>query len=241
MKTGIIVLGKNSANEREREAVEKCCRYLADHEHRNVRSAFHLGEPRSDKVLKKMFLEEGIDTFCILPMAIAEGNLTIWDMPKRLGLPDNSGSWTMIGNHDVAIRFSTAMGFSGYMANAMLARLGCPPPGTGAVVLAHGSRLSLSQKTAERYAAYLEDNGWKTACAFTETGSATVTDAVDVLSSAGCKRIVVIPLFIGTDGKSYLRTVKELNDSGIEYTVTEPVSEYPEFLEVLESKVPDDW
>ena len=107
MKTGIIVLGKNSASTGEQKVVAECCRYLAEHGHRNVYPAFHIGEPRSDRVLKRMFLEEGIDTFCVLPMALAEGNLTIWNMPKRIGLPDNSGSWTMIGKHDVAIRFAT--------------------------------------------------------------------------------------------------------------------------------------
>lgn len=241
MKTGIIVLGKNSASAGEQKVVAKCCRYLTEHGYRNVYPAFHFGEPRSDRVLKRMFLKEGIDTFCVLPMAVAEGNLTIWNMPKRIGLPDNSGSWTMIGKHDVAIRFATALGYSGYLASAIADRLEAPSDDTGVIVFAHGSKLSLSEKTAGRYASYLSDCGWKVSCAFSETGPVTLAEAAEKLSSDGCARLLILPFFLSPGGKSYRDAIEELDATGKEYVLTPPISEYREFLEITEHKVPEDW
>lgn len=231
----------NSGHPEEREVMTECCSYLAEHGHRNVHPAFHIGEPRSDAVLERMFLEEGIDTFCILPLTVAEGNLTVWNMPKRIGLPDNSGSWTTIGDHDVAIRFSTALGYSEHLVAAIADGLGASSPDTGVVVLAHGSRLSLSEKTARRYAEYLSGCGWKVSCAFSETGPLTIAGAVEKLSSEGCARFLIVPLFVGTGGRSYRSAVDSLDATGREYVLTPPVSGYHEFFEIVEHKVPEGW
>ena len=118
-----------------------------------------------------MFVSEGVDTFCILPITVAEGNQTVWNMPKRIGLPDNAGSWRMVGEHDVATRFSTALGRDPRMTEAILDMLGAPSEGDGILLLAHGSELSMSAKTAEYYAEALRLNGWKAECGFARFGS----------------------------------------------------------------------
>ena len=241
MKTGIIVLGHDSESPQGRCIVTKICSYLESKGHRNVFPAFHIGEPRSDEVIRRMFDEYGIDTFSILPVMISEGNLTVWNMPKRIGLPDNSGSWMMIGEHDVATRFATAMGASDMMADAILNRLGRPDGDTGVIVLTHGSELSLAEKTAEFYSGRLNGSGWRSVCAYTKTGPRDVGQAVRDLQNGGCKKFRIIPLTVTTDGKHFRKAIKDLDELGVDYELLEPVSGYPEFLQIMESKVPEDW
>lgn len=241
MKTGIIVLGHDSGSPQGRINVMKICSYLESKGHRGVFPAFHIGEPRSDEVIRRMFDENRIDTFSILPVMISEGNLTIWNMPKRIGLPDNSGSWMMIGEHDVATRFSTALGASDVMADAMIARLGEPEDDTGIIILTHGSKLSLAEKTAEYYSERLKESGWRSICAYTKTGPRDIGQAVKGLQSYGCDKFRIIPLTITTDGRHFRRSIGNLDALGVDYELLEPVSEYPEFLQIMESKVPEDW
>ena len=241
MKTGIIVLGPDSGSPQGHSIVPRICSYLEGKGHRNVFPAFHIGEPRSDEVIKRMFEENGIDTFTILPVMISEGNLTIWNMPKKIGLPDNSGSWMMIGEHDVATRFATAMGTSDVMADAMISRLGDPDDGAGVIILAHGSELSLAEKTAEYYSERLEESGWESVCAYTKTGPKDIVQAAKELQENGCRKIRIIPLTVTTDGRHFKGSMEKLDASGVDYELLEPVSEYPEFLQIIESKVPEDW
>ena len=241
MKTGIIILGHDSGSPQGRSIVTRICSYLESEGHRNVFPAFHIGEPRSDVVIRKMFDENGIDTFSILPVMISEGNLTIWNMPKRIGLPDNSGSWMMIGEHDVATRFATAMGASDLMADALLSRLGKPDDDTGVVILTHGSELSLAEKTAEYYSEKLKKSGWKSVCAYTKTGPRDIGQAVRDLQEKGCGRFRIILLTVTTDGRHFMKSIKELDELGVDYELLGPVSDYPEFLQTMESKVPEGW
>ena len=167
--------------------------------------------------------------------------MTIWKMPKQLGLPDNSGSWTMIGEHDIATRFATAMNESDLMAEAIIRKMDAPESGTGIVVLTHGSELSLSGKTAEFYSSCLEEAGWKTCCAYSRTGPKDIAKAISELKERDCKRFRILPLTVTTDGRYYLESIGRLESMGIDYEVSEPVSSYPEFYEILRSKVPEDW
>ena len=241
MKTGIIVLGHDSNSRQCRNIIDRTCEDLRKDGFRNVSPAFHFGEPRSDSVIRSMFTDHGIDTFCILPITVSEGNMTIWNMPKQLGLPDNSGSWMMIGKHDVATRFATAMGTSDIMAEAIIRRMGVPKDDTGIIVLTHGSELSLSEKTAEFYSACLTESGWKSCCAYSRKGPTDIVEAAYELKDRGCKRFRVLPLSVTTDGRYFLESVRRLESAGANYEVLEPVSSYPEFYEILRTKIPEDW
>jgi sirohydrochlorin ferrochelatase len=241
VKTGIIVLGHDSESPQGRSIVMKICSYLESKGHRNVFPAFHIGEPRSNGVIRMMFEEHGVDTFSILPVMISEGNLTIWNMPKRIGLPDNSGSWMMVGEHDVATRFATAMGASDVMADAILSRLGRPDADTGVIILTHGSELSLAERTADYYSERVKGSGWRSTSAYTKTGPRDIGQAVRELQNEGCRRFMIVPLTVTTDGRYFSRSIEELNAMGVDYEIFGPVSGYPEFLQIMESKVPEDW
>lgn len=240
MKAGTIVLAQHSDSPGEVSFAERCAEYLRSRGRKNVRIAFHSGVPNSNDVLEEMFEKDGVDTFCILPLAMAEGNQTIWNMPRRMGLPDNSGSWRMVGEHDVATRFATALGRSKHMAEAVVRRMGGPVPGEGVLLLAYGSALSQSEKTAEYYAEALREAGWKAVCGFANHGR-SATDAADELKREGCISVRVLPLCITIEGRSVSNAIEMLREHDVPATISEPISEFEEFLEILDSKVPEDW
>ena len=239
MRTGTIVLGISSSDG-ERRVVERCVGYLVNKGRSNVRPAFYRGKPDSYSVMKDMFLNEGIDTFCILPICIAEGDLTIWRMPKALTLPDNSGSWTKIGDNDVATRFATALGFEYDIADDISESLGRPVKGRGILVVSHGSKLSQSEKTAAAYASFLRDRGWVTEFGFTRFGR-PVKEAADSLIDKGCKEIIIVPLIISTDGKSFRKALSEIQSLDCRIDILRPVTETDAFFRILDDKVPEGW
>ncbi len=109
MKTGIIVLGQHSDSPGGRRVAERFAEHLESKGRKTVRVAYHSGSPGAEEVMLSMN-REGVDTFSIVPLSVSEGRKTVWLMPKGLRLPDNFGSWTMIGGKDVATRFATALG-----------------------------------------------------------------------------------------------------------------------------------
>ena len=240
MKTGIIVLGMSGSDDSERDVLMRCCDYLRFKAHKEVYPAFHHGEPRSDAVIERMFTDEGVDTFCVLPLAVSEGNMTIWLMPRQIGLPDNSGSWRMIGEHDVAVRFATAFGAPGRLVDAVADSAGRPERGKGVLILFRGSGLSIARKVAGAYAGCFRERGWDAACADCVSPH-SLEDAVEELRGRGCKSLLVVPLFIATGGRMFREAVCRIDAIGIDYTVGRPLSDYPEFYEILESKIPEGW
>jgi sirohydrochlorin ferrochelatase len=237
MDAGTIVFGADGSVPGIVRAAESAKAFLEARGRRNVRIAYYKGSDEEPFSVMSGMYSNGVDTFCILPLAIAEGRMTVKLMPQSLHLPDNSGSWTMVGSHDVATRFSTALGRDSRMASAIAARLGEPMEDTGVLVLSRGSDLTQSRKTAEWYAGKLHDAGWKTAAAFLHHGI-TASEASQKLSSAGCRRIVVLPLMVASDTAS---AVEAVNSIRTEKEVLEPVALWDAFLEILDSKVPEKW
>lgn len=90
MKTGVMLLCHRPSPECVRVAQWYADR-LIERGRKNVRIAYHCGEPSSDRVLREMN-SEGINTVVILPLLVAEGDLSVWNMPKKIGMPDNSCS-----------------------------------------------------------------------------------------------------------------------------------------------------
>jgi len=237
MDAGTIVFGADGSVPGIVKAAENAKAFLEARGRRNVRIAYYKGSDEEPFSIMSDMYSHGVDTFCILPLAIAEGRMTVKLMPKSLHLPDSSGSWTMIGSHDVATRFSTALGRDSRMAMAITARLGEPQPDVGVLVLSRGSELTQSRKTAEWYAGKLQDAGWRACAAFLHYGI-TASKAAGTLASAGCDRIVILPLMVASDSASAEEAIRSVK---IEKKVLEPVALWDEFLEILDSKVPEKW
>ena len=239
MKTGCMIYGLHSRSLEERHLAYEIADALTSRGRQNVFVSFLDDDPYS--VMVNKYEKEGIDTFVIIPLCISEGKQTVWDMPAAIHLPDNSGSWTMVGEHDVATRFATAMGRNQNIAEALAKRLGEPDDATGILILAYGSNLSQCSRTATYYSDHIRDKGWKTAYGFTRIGGPDVKQAAEELLSKGCSKIITIPLFITFSGSSAEKARTTLAESGAEVSFIEPVSHLPEFLDVIDSKIPEGW
>ncbi len=239
MKTGIIVLGQHADSAGENAVAERCAEYLMGNRRKNVNIAFHHGEPSSDEVMERMNMD-GIDTFVILPLSISEGRMTVWEMPKKLGLPDNCGSWRIMNGKDVATRFATALGKNDAVADELIEREGTPDDNTSILLISYGSKNRECSDTARFYASRLELAGWRTTTAYCHHGR-TVQDAITDFKKQGTKHIRVIPLFIAFDGPSAEQARRELDSSVLKVEYSEPISNLESFYKVLDSKVPEGW
>lgn len=239
MKTGVMVLAQHSSSEGERAVAERCADYLRANGRNDVHVAYHYGTPSSDDVMESMN-RDGVDTFVILPLAISEGKMTVWTMPKKLGLPDNCGSWRMMNGKDVATRFATALGMNYALADELIGRESPVRTDTVLLVIAYGSETKECEDTAKFYSNKLEEQGWRTEIAFCRHGR-TVEEAIASARSSGIGRIRVIPLFISFDGKAAMQSKQTLNSSGLEISYGKPVSDLVSFYKILDSKVPDGW
>ncbi|MCQ2079250.1 MAG: hypothetical protein MJZ38_04255 [archaeon] len=234
MKTGTLILAMHDTPG-ERAVAERVRDHLLANGRREVFVGFHHGSPDCLDVFLDMN-REGVDTYCILPLTVFEGRQTVWKMPEHLTLPDNSGSWTMIGEHDVATRFSTAVGADVGLGEAIARHPGPVEPDTGVILVCRGSELSFAERTIGLYAEFLRDLGWPVAMAFAVHGHPDISDAL--ASMEGYPRLRIVPFFIDPDSRS-LRTI--LSEVHREHVLEPCISEHEEFLRVFDRKVPDGW
>lgn len=239
MKTGIIVLGQHSSSAGEWEVVERCADILEKNGRSDVNIAFHYGTPSSDAVMEQMNAV-GIDTFVILPMAISEGKMTVWQMPKKMGIPDNCGSWRMMNGKDIAVRFATALGLNDALADELIEREGPPRADTALLLISYGSKNDHCFETAEFYASKLQNAGWIAETAYCHYGKG-VKDTLAGLKDRRMEHICVIPLFIAFDGPSAERAKQDLESSGMDIQYSKPISDLKSFYLILDSKVPEGW
>jgi len=239
MKTGIIVLGRDSDSEQCVSFTNDCAEYLRYEGRRNVYSAFYHGTPYAGDVMVTMH-DQGVDTFVILPLAISEGKHTVWLMPKSVNLPDNFGSWTMIDGKDVATRFATALGSDERMSDALVKREGTPDDETALLLVSRGSPHSSTSKTGEFYADALRSAGWRAEYSSVNYGPEVEKKAKELMDE-GYTRIRVIPLFVAFDGRSSESIRSTLDDLLVDVEYSATISDLPVFKEILNSKIPDDW
>jgi len=88
MKTGVIILAQKS-DESVVPVAEWYAKMLASRGRKNVHVAYHEGDPNIRDVLSAMNVHGENNTFVVLPLLVTEGNLSVWNMPKNMGMPDN--------------------------------------------------------------------------------------------------------------------------------------------------------
>ncbi len=235
MKTGVILLAQHRVPDESRIAGE-CADYIRSKGHPAVRVAYFRGSAPPFDVMQEMN-SKGVDTFCILPLVVSEGKMSVWDMPAALHLPDNCGSWTMIGDRDVATRFATALGRDPRMATALVGREG-EPDGSAILLVSRGSPHSTTAKVAEYYAEAFRQAGWRAECSFCTHGESPIT-AAGRLREEGYARFRVVPLYISFTGRSAVEVRDAL--AGPEVSYSEALGNVPAFRDILESKVPEGW
>jgi hypothetical protein len=240
MKGGTILLIRDSNDPSELSLAEKARSYLEDKGVLNIRIASHKGFPPIAEVMDSMF-EEGTDSFAIIPMLISEGRLSTWIMPKEAGIPDNCGSWRMMGGQDVAMRFSTTPGVDRDLMDSVADSLGEPEKGTGILLIHYGSGLSMAAKNIGMYADRISKRGWPVSYAALSKGSEELERAVRELSEKGVSKVRVLPAFIHFDEDRYRWALDRVGRSFGAVEVLEPVSSREEFLRAIERRVPDEW
>ncbi len=235
MKTGVIVLAQHHTPDEVRIA-EECAGYIRSRGHPEVRTAYFRGSVPPFDVMAEMNAG-GTDTFCILPLVVSEGRMSVWDMPASLHLPDNCGSWTMVGDRDVATRFATALGKDSRMASALVEREG-EPDGSAVLLISRGSPHSTAAKVAEYYAEAFRKAGWRTECSFSRYGESPESVAAR-LAAEGYGKLRAVPLYVSFTGGSADRVRASLTGAEVRYS--EALGNVPVFREILESKVPEGW
>ena len=245
MKKGVIVLA-HRADGSSVPIAEWYAEGLRARGHADVHVAFHDGDPNIADILKEMNVHGMNNTFIILPLILSEGNLTVWEMPKRMGMPDNSCSYTYLTGTHIAIRFSTAFGSCEAVPKALLQRLeeAGATENDGILLISHGSKMSMCGKDMEHHMRYLSEHGFPllTACVLENEGQ-SLEDGIETLIDRGAERIVLLPVFI-FGGRSVTETIPEkvckMNLS-IPVVHAECIGRSQYLLDELEGKIPEGW
>lgn len=241
MRTGVIVLARSTVT--DGKVAQRCADYLSSKGRKDVRIGYWKQKPDVFDLMTSMH-DEGIDTFSILPLSISEGKNTVWLMPKAVSIPDNCGSWTMIDGKDVAIRFATALGADDRMADAILEKLGKPEKDVSVLIVTRGSPFSYSKKDVEYYSSVFRDAGWDVLSVSLHHGDGFGA-LTDHLRSAGIRKMKVVPFLVSSESRSFgqmeadIRKISE--NLRIDIEILPPVTDLPQYLDILDSKVPKGW
>lgn len=245
MKKGVIVLA-HRADGSSVPIAEWYAEGLRARGHADVHVAFHDGDPNIADVLKEMNVHGMNNTFIVLPLILSEGNLTVWEMPRRMGMPDNSCSYTYLTGTHIAIRFSTAFGSCEAVPKALLQRLeeAGATGKDGILLISHGSKMSMCGKDMEHHMRYLSKHGFPllTACVLENEGQ-SLEDGIRTLIDRSAKRIVLLPVFI-FGGRSVTETIPEKvckMNLIIPVVHAECIGRSQYLLDELEGKIPEGW
>lgn len=245
MNTGVIVLAHRRAPETEPVA-EWYAERLRERGRKNVKVAYHDGSPGVEEVLREIRVPGVNNTMVVLPLLISEGDLSTWVLPKGIGMPDNSCSYTYITGTHIAIRFSTTFGRSDALSEALMERLSevDAERTDGILLLYRGSRFKTVKETFLKHAGYLSEHGYPLIeCNSLRYSDVPVSESLESLKERGAGRIVVLPMFL-YDGKSVRETIpKEIEKSsnGIPVICTRHLGCDERLLDDLDRKIPEDW
>lgn len=245
MKTGVIVLVQN-CNDYTRPVAEWYAQKLSERGHQDVNVAYHNGEPDILTVLRRMNVHGQQNVFIVLPLLVSEGNLSIWDMPKRMGMPDNSCSYTYITGTHIAIRFSTAFGKSEALSRTLLKRLEEASASTddGILLVTRGSELGYAMEDAEHHCRYLSKHGFpNTACVAVKHGSPSISEGMKKLKENGAKRVIILPMYIFRSKSVTDAIPSQVSECSIDIPISyaEPLGCEELLLDELDSKIPEGW
>ena len=111
----------------------------------------------------------------------------------------------------------------------------------GLLLFAHGARDAAWARPFEAVAARLREArpGTPLALSFLEFMSPSMADAADQLVAAGCTRVHVLPLFLGTGGHvrrdvpPLLAGLRERHGSAVEWLLHPPLGEHEAVLQAM--------
>jgi len=245
MKTGVI-LYSHLSNESARSVAEWYATGLRERGHKDVRVAYHKGNPGIEETLRGMNVHGMNNTFVVIPLLLSEGDLSTWVLPKKMAMPDNSCSYTYLTGMHIAIRFSTAIGESDALSETVLKRV--KEKGAhkddGILLVSKGSRLSMNVKTLNRIAGYVEGHGFgNVSLAVLDGEGPSIASSIGSLMEKDVKRLIIVPLFL-TQCRSVTETIPSLvRDSChlIPVLFADVIGTDELILDDMDKKIPEGW
>lgn len=220
--------------------------------HDNVCVSFVDGDPGAEDVLRSL-ANGGVDSVMVFPLTIAEGRLTVDVMPKLLGMPDNSCSYTYVEGRNVTIRFMTALGEDTQILETFYNRAveAGIDPHCGVLVLSRGSMYSSNRRMADKLSNMFRERGFPNivSCSM-KHGNTSITDAVHELVSLGALSIIILPMFLSDCSyRTYLDSELGFSDRGfvlfqgvnIPVIVSRPLDFDQSLVDSIDVRIPEGW
>ena len=198
-------------------------------------------------------VKEGVEEIIAMPFFIASGLHITRDIPRGLGIPENSsGGDVNVGGKNVKIHFEQPFGSDPVLADILEKRIqDFGMPDSSIIVVGHGSRLPYNKEIISLNAERLKEKGHKHVFyGFNEFNEPTIGDAMNEAVKTGAENIVVLPLFI-TSGAHIGEDIPETlgipphSDGGVStkygrsvnIKLAMPVGRDPRLVDVLVNKL----
>lgn len=199
MKKGILLIGHGSRYVFNKEAIEMQAAALEKRVGIKVWTAYNeTTMPLVDMAVEDM-VKDGVNEIIAIPFFIASGLHITRDIPKGLGIPENStgGEVTVCGKK-VKIHFEQPFGSDPVLTEILEKRIkDFNLPDSAIVVIGHGSRLPYNKEIISTNAERLKKKGHKFVFyGFNEYNEPSIEDAVKEAVKTDVESIIVLPLFI---------------------------------------------
>jgi sirohydrochlorin cobaltochelatase len=210
--------------------------------------------PLVNDVLEEM-ASDGIDEVVGIPFFIASGLHITRDIPKKLGIPQNSdGATVEVKGKNIKIRYEQPFGNDPALAQILSERIDELSSGNGKrgiLIIGHGSKLPHNKDTILFQANLLKEKGYENvSVAFNEFDEPHVEKVFDEMVSNGMDEIIVLPLFISLgahlkhdvpgkiclkDGMTEDTITKDGRNVTVRYAV--PVGSDPRLTDIIADKI----
>jgi sirohydrochlorin cobaltochelatase len=254
-KKGIMIIGHGSRYNYNKWIIEEQKKRLEEKGFDNIYIGFNETTlPLVNDTLNEM-VSKGIGEVVAVPFFIASGLHITRDIPKKLGIPqDSDGGVVEIRGKKVRIRYESPFGKDSALTDILSERVeelsGCTGK-RGIIVIGHGSRLPFNKDVISFQADMLRGKGYdNVSIAFNEFDEPQIETVFDNMMRSGVTEIIVLPLFISlgahlkhdVPGKICLRdgiTEDSFVKDGRKVTVryAAPIGSDPRLTDIIANKI----
>lgn len=202
MKQGILIMGYGTRKGNLVEVLEsQAARLRAMTDYEVAVGYFRVSSPTLMEALESL-VDRGVDRVALIPYYVAEGKLTHFMIPEKIGMPGYAEYAQLeVKGRVVEVYKAQAFDFDPVVTDIVCDRI-AGMGGTkdsGIMVLGHGTldESLMNRAVIQRSAERLSAKGYKhVAYAFNEFCGPSIHDAMKKLVGEGVEEIVCIPLFI---------------------------------------------
>lgn len=202
MKQGILIMGYGTRKGNLVEVLESTARRVrAMTDYEVAVGYFRVSSPTIKEALESL-VDRGVDRVALVPYYVAEGKLTHFMMPEKIGMPGYAEFAELeVKGKKIMVYKAQAFNLDPVVTDIICDKISAMggTKESGVMVLGHGTLdESLMNRTViQRNAERLSARGYKhVAYAFNEFCEPSIHDAMRKLVGEGVEEIVCIPLFI---------------------------------------------